>query len=116
MTDHHEVVIRLGRPFDIQGERGPFAVGVREVTITFDSREAAEAAQRDIVIFVRPVHDAGGEDYRVVVPGQVEEPRDRTLEDSGPDYQPPPDITGVVVRGKTPYGGLRGPLGSGSGW
>jgi hypothetical protein len=66
----HEVVIRFGRPHDVQiGTR--FTEDVREVTVPFADRQSAEAAQRDITVFVRPVHDAGGEDYRPVVAGEV---------------------------------------------
>jgi hypothetical protein len=67
----HEIVIRLGRPFDIQTGDGAFLAGVREITVPFGDRESAEAAQREITVHVRPVHDAGGEDYRQVVPGEV---------------------------------------------
>jgi len=69
--DTYEIVIRLGRPFDLQGDGGQFLAGVREITVPFADRESAEAAQREITVFVRPVHDAGGEDYRTVVPGEV---------------------------------------------
>jgi hypothetical protein len=72
----HEIVIRLGRPFDVQfrGEHGgvPFAFSTTsEITVPFADRESAEAAQRDITVSVRPVRDAGGEDYRPVVSGEV---------------------------------------------
>ena len=67
----HEVVIRLGRPFDIRTNGGAFLAGVREITVPFADRETAEAAQRELTVHVRPVHDAGGEDYRRVVPGEV---------------------------------------------
>lgn len=67
----HELVIRLGRPFDLQGDGGQFLAGVREITVPFGNRESAEAARREISVSVRPVHDAGGEDYRLVVPGEV---------------------------------------------
>jgi hypothetical protein len=67
-----EVVIRLGRPFDIQTGNGRIVSDVREITIAFPGgREFAEAALRDVQMSVRQVHDAGGEDYRVVVPGDV---------------------------------------------
>jgi hypothetical protein len=66
----HEVVIRFGRSFDIfMG--GEYVSSGQEITIPFTDRETAEAAQRDITVHVRPVHDAGGEDYRPVVPGEV---------------------------------------------
>lgn len=42
-----------------------------EVTIPFADRESAEAALREVEVFVRAVHDAGGEDYRPVVAGEV---------------------------------------------
>jgi hypothetical protein len=80
-ADSHEVVIRLGRPFDIQtaaeldarGMRtgGAFLAGVREITIPFDDEDSAEEALLDIRVTVRRVHDAGGEDYRPVVAGEV---------------------------------------------
>jgi hypothetical protein len=60
----HEIVIRLGRPFDIQTGDGAFLAGVREITVPFGDRESAESAHREITVHVRPVHDAGGEDYR----------------------------------------------------
>lgn len=69
--DTHEVVIRLGRPFDIHTNWGAFLADVREITVPFADRESAEAAQREITVSVRPVHDAGGEDYRPVVRGEV---------------------------------------------
>jgi hypothetical protein len=65
----HELVIRLGRPFDIQ-IRGEFR-DTTEITIPFADRESAEAAQREVSLFVRAVHDAGVEDYRPVVAGEV---------------------------------------------
>lgn len=70
-----EVVIRLGRPFDVHLGNGFFVTEVREITMTipFGDRESAEAAQREIEVSVRQVRDAGGEDYRVVVPGDVVE-------------------------------------------
>lgn len=68
----HELVIRFGRPLDIQADRGgPFRADVREVTIPFADRESAEAAQRELIVHVRQVRDAGGEDYRPVVVGEV---------------------------------------------
>lgn len=72
----HEVVIRFGRPFDVQfrgtHSGAPFAfTTTSEITVPFTDRESAEAAQREITVHVRPVHDAGGEDYRTVVPGEV---------------------------------------------
>lgn len=67
----HEVVIRLGRPFDIRTSGGAFQAGVREITVPFGDRESAEAALREITVSVRLVHDAGGEDYRPVVTGEV---------------------------------------------
>ena len=67
----HEIVIRLGRQFDVQTDHGAFCDNVREITVTFNDRESAEAAQREITVSVRPVNDAGGEDYRPVVTGEV---------------------------------------------
>jgi hypothetical protein len=67
----HEIVIRLGRPFDLNTNWGAFVASVREVRIPFGDRESAEAAQRDITVSVRPVRDAGAEDYRPVVAGEV---------------------------------------------
>jgi len=67
----HEVVIRLGRRFDIRTSSGAYLAGISEITVPFADRESAEAAQREITVHVRPVHDAGGEDYRRVVPGEV---------------------------------------------
>lgn len=75
MTEH-QIVIRFGRPFDLQLRTSVLA-GVREITVPFADRESAESAQREITVSVRPVHDAGGEDYRPVVPGEViREPAD----------------------------------------
>jgi len=72
----HQIVIRFGRPFDLQLRTSVLA-GVREITVPFADRESAEAAQREITVSVRPVRDAGGEDYRPVVPGEViREPAD----------------------------------------
>lgn len=67
----HELVIRFGRPFDVQVPGGAFLRDVREVTIPFADRESAEAALREVEVLVRAVHDAGGEDYRPVVAGEV---------------------------------------------
>ena len=67
----HEIVIRFGRPFDVHTQWGAFLVDVREIRVPFADRESAEAAQREITVTVRPVHDAGGEDYRPVVPGEA---------------------------------------------
>jgi hypothetical protein len=66
----HEVVITLGRPFDITANT--FSVyDVREVRVPFADQQSAEAAAAEVVVSVRAVHDAGGEDYRPVVPGEV---------------------------------------------
>jgi hypothetical protein len=70
----HEIVIRFGRPFDIHTSWGAFLADVREITVPFGDRESAEGAQREITVSVRPVHDAGAEDYRPVVPGEVIRP------------------------------------------
>jgi hypothetical protein len=67
----HEVVIRFGRPFDIR-IRGEFR-DTTEVTIPFADQESAEAALREVTLSVRAVHDAGGEEYRPVVAGEVVE-------------------------------------------
>jgi hypothetical protein len=72
----HEVVIRLGRPFSVRlkrkdGQPDDAFATVTEVRIPFANRDAAESAQRDITVYVRQVHDAGGEDYRKVVKGDV---------------------------------------------
>jgi hypothetical protein len=77
----HEVVITLGRPFDITANT--FSVyDVREVRVPFADQQSAEAAAAEIVVSVRPVHDAGGEDYRPVVLGEVvREPA--AIEDGG---------------------------------
>lgn len=76
MTGSHEIVIRLGRPFDVQlrGEHSgvPFAfTSTREITIPFADAASAEAALREITLSVRRVNDAGGENYRPVVAGEV---------------------------------------------
>jgi len=69
-----EVVIRLGRAFSVRLDgRDRFITAAEFVTIPFANRETAEAALRDVQMSVRQVHDAGGEDYRVVVPGDVVE-------------------------------------------
>lgn len=65
----HEVVIRFGRPFAV-AIRGEFR-DTTEITIPFADRESAFAAHREVTVTVRPVHDAGGEDYRPVVAGEV---------------------------------------------
>lgn len=65
----HEVVIRFGRPFDIQ-IRGEFR-DTTEITIPFADQGSAEAALREVEVSVRAVHDTGGEDYRPVVSGEV---------------------------------------------
>lgn len=71
----HEVVIRLGRPFDIQArgeyQRPPVVTSTREITIPFADAASAEAALREITLAVRRVNDAGGEDYRPVVAGEI---------------------------------------------
>lgn len=67
----HELVIRLGRPFDVRLGNGAFLADVREIMIPFADRESAELALREVQSFVRPVHDAGGEDYRPAVAGLV---------------------------------------------
>lgn len=68
-----EVVIRLGRPFDVHLSNGFFVTEVREITVTipFGDRESAEAALGEVQMSVRQVHDGGGEDYRPVVAGEV---------------------------------------------
>ena len=65
------MVIRFGRPFDVSTPGGAFLADVREITVPFADRDSAEAAQREITVCVRPVHDAGGEDYRPVIAGEV---------------------------------------------
>jgi hypothetical protein len=65
----HEVVIRFSRPFSI-AIRGEFR-SATEVTIPFTDRGSALAASLEVTVTVRPVHDAGGEDYRPVVAGEV---------------------------------------------
>lgn len=71
----YELVIKLGRPLDVDVSTSPgkgyFSEGVREIRVPFLDRESAESAQRELQISVRPVHDAGGEDYRPVVQGEV---------------------------------------------
>lgn len=69
MADSHEIVIRFGHPFDIR-IRGEFR-DTTEVTIPFNDRGSAEAALREVTLSVRAVNDAGGEDYRPVVAGEV---------------------------------------------
>jgi hypothetical protein len=66
----HEIVIRLARPFDLRAG-GTWVTGCMEITVPFGDRESAEAAQREINVSVRPVHDAGSEDYHPVVAGEV---------------------------------------------
>jgi hypothetical protein len=65
----HEVVIRFGRSFDIR-IRGEFR-DTTEITIPFADQESADAALAEVSLSVRAVHDAGGEDYRPVVAGEV---------------------------------------------
>jgi hypothetical protein len=71
MPSPHELVIRFGRPFDVTMPGKNFLASVCEVTVPFLDRDSAEAAQREITVSVRPVHDAGGEDYRPVIAGEV---------------------------------------------
>ncbi len=71
MPSPHEIVIRFGRSFDVSTPGGAFLADIREITVPFADRESAEGAQREITVHVRPVHDAGGEDYRRVMPGEV---------------------------------------------
>jgi hypothetical protein len=66
-----EVVIRFGRPFDILTGQGVFVANVREIRVPFADQQSAEAAAAEIQVSVRPVHDAGGEDYRPVMAGEV---------------------------------------------
>jgi hypothetical protein len=73
----HEVVIRLGRPLSARlvppppGTQPGYFATVSEIRIPFADQASAESAVTDIDIRVRPVHDAGGEDYRPVVRGEV---------------------------------------------
>jgi len=71
MADPHEVVIRFGRRFDIR-PRGEFR-DATEITIPFADQQSAEAALREVEVFVRALRDTGGEDYRPVVAGEVVE-------------------------------------------
>lgn len=79
----HEVVIRLGRPFDVLiddefktpprlwiGEEDRFQK-VTEIRIPFADQASAEAALAEVSLSVRAVHDTCGEDYRPVVAGEV---------------------------------------------
>jgi hypothetical protein len=88
-----ELVIRLGRPFDVQTGNRAFLAGVREITVAFADRESAEAALRDIQTSVRQVHDAGGEDYRPVVAGKLVYSPDQLL---GARHDTP-DTTGKLI-------------------
>ena len=67
----HEIVIRFGRSFDIRTTGGAFLADVQVITVPFADRETAEGAQREITVHVRPVRNAGGEDYRPVIRGEV---------------------------------------------
>lgn len=71
LVTSHELVIRLGRPFDVQTRDGTFLVDVTALTIPFDNREAAESALQDVQMYVRPVHAVAGENYRPVIKGEV---------------------------------------------
>ena len=85
MTDPYELVIRLGRRFSADAGDGVFRP-VREIRIPFaGGREAAEAAQREVQVFTRRAHDAGGEDYHPVVAGQA-----------GPGYELIPGQSGYT--------------------
>lgn len=97
-----EVVIRLGRPFDVHLSNGFFVTEVREITMTipFNDRESAEAAQREIEVSVRQVHDAGGEDYRPVVAGEVLR--------TGADVQFAEDLTAAVTEERARARNLEG--------
>jgi hypothetical protein len=79
----HEIVIRLGRAFDVliddefktpprlwTGEEDRFQK-VTEIRIPFADQASAEAALREVTMSVRAVVDTGGEDYRPVVAGEV---------------------------------------------
>jgi hypothetical protein len=79
----HEIVIRLGRAFDVliddefktpprlwTGEEDRFQK-VTEIRIPFADQASAGAALREVSLSVRAVHDTGGEDYRPVVAGEV---------------------------------------------
>jgi hypothetical protein len=55
----HEIVIRLGRPFDVQTDHGAFRANVREITVPFADQQSAEAAAREIEVTVRAVNAAG---------------------------------------------------------
>ena len=70
MPSPHEIVIRLGRPFDVQVD-GAWIYGITEITVPFGDAGSAMQAEEELSVFVRPVHDAGGEDYRPVVAGEV---------------------------------------------
>ena len=76
-----QIVIELGRKFDVE-VNGDYHTITPVITIPFGDRESAEGAQRDIHVWVREVHDAGGEDYRPVVPGEV-------IRESPGTYEPP---------------------------
>lgn len=65
-----QIVITLSRPFDVE-INGKYLSGVRTVKIPFATILEADDALTQMVTEVREVHDAGGEDYRPVVPGVV---------------------------------------------
>ncbi|HEX3388842.1 MAG TPA: hypothetical protein VHT94_07375 [Streptosporangiaceae bacterium] len=75
--NQHEVARRFGRPLsarispEVPGTPPGYFVTVSEVRIPFADQANAESAMTDIDIRVRPVHDAGGEDYRPVIRGEV---------------------------------------------
>jgi hypothetical protein len=79
----HEIVIRLGRVFDVLiddefkkpprlwiGEEDRFQK-VTEIRIPFADQASADAALAEVSLSVRAVHDTGGEDYRPVAAGEV---------------------------------------------
>jgi hypothetical protein len=66
----HEIVIRFARPFDVQ-VGGKFISDVREITVPFGDQQSAEDALTEVEVSVDQVHDAGGEDYRPVIAGEV---------------------------------------------
>lgn len=80
----HEYVIRFRHPFSVTVD-GKWQHNVREIAIPFADRMSAEAAGCEITTEVRPVHDAGGEDYRPVVAGEViKEPRELIIGEASP--------------------------------
>jgi hypothetical protein len=100
----YELVIRLGRFFDVLLDEGKTQHGgfttVRQLRVQFLSKEDADAAQSEVDVFVRQVRDYDG--GAPVVAGEV------IHDDAGDQQQRDTDVRPVqaqVVRNVLPRGG-----------